>query len=819
MSRSNNSTVFHSHKIMPVFIFLFLLFHLNGEAQSKIHGTVTGDNGQPLQNANVLLLNAKDSSLVKGIITPQAGNFSFEHITIGNYLITSSYTGLRQVYTPVIAVTGNQDDVAIGNIHLTNTDVKLEAVTVTARKPLFEQKIDRMVVNVASSITSAGNTALEVLERSPGVMVDHQNNVLSMNGKNGVVIMMNGKISHMPVSAALQMLAGMSSTNIEKIELITSPPASLDAEGNAGYINIVLKSNNNFGTNGSYTFTGGYSKGFTSAASTNFNHRKGKLNIYGDLSYSRTKSKPNISSFSKISNKGIVTETSTFLHRTDTTRNLNARLGLDYEISKRTVFGILVSGYDNRYTQAEANTSARIKAGLPDTSLTLENSEVNHWKSYSGNINIQHSFKEGENLSANVDYIHYSNNQPVLYHTSFYNGSGNFVYDQRTRSGKITPINIVVSAVDYTKKISGKVNLEAGVKGTWSTFNNDINFEKQEQNTWVKRDDLSADYKLVENYAAAYSSLNISAGKNTDVKVGFRYEYTNSNLGTNTAKNIVDRHYGNLFPSFFLTQKLNEKSSVNFSFTRRITRPTFNDLAPFTYYIDPNTLLTGNPALQPSISNIVKAGYSFKRYLFTLSYTKENNAITGFQPSSDSTTNKTLLSPQNLINQHTIAAIISVPVDVTKWWSMQYNITGIWQQNNAIYQKVPVRINQMNFNINSTQSFRLPKDFSMELSGFYQSPSLNGISLGKDFGALDVGIKKKLANNKGSFLFTTSDILNTLVFGGHVNLPAQNLYGDVRLQFTQRTYKLTYTRSFGNNQLKGTRNRSTGAEEEKGRVQ
>ena len=269
------------------------------------------------------------------------------------------------------------------------------------------------------------------------------------------------------------------------------------------------------------------------------------------MSYARTKSKPNINSYSKISNKGIVTETSTSLYRTDTTRNVNARLGLDYEISKHTVFGILVSGYDNRYSQTEANTSSRIKAGLPDTLLTLENSEVNHWRSYSGNINIQHSFKEGENLSANVDYIHYSNNQPVLYHTSFYNGSGNFVYDQRTRSGKITPINIVVSALDYTKKISGKVNLEAGVKGTWSAFDNNINFEKQEQNAWVKRDDLSADYKLVENYAAAYSSLNITAGKNTDVKVGFRYEYTNSNLGTNNAKNIVDRHYGKPFSFLF----------------------------------------------------------------------------------------------------------------------------------------------------------------------------------------------------------------------------------------------------------------------------
>src|SRR5215471_17335774 len=269
--------------LLTVIIFLSVYF---AKSQSKIEGLVTGANSQPLAGATVLLLKSSDSALIKGLVTSTIGHYLFEKIPAGSYFISVSNTGYEVGFSQVITVSENENK-QITTITLTEKNSSLKEVTVVTRKPLYEMKIDRMVINVANNITAAGTTALDVLERSPGIIVDRNNNAISINGKDGVVVMINGQKNYMPLSAVVQMLAGMPSDNIERLEIITTPPANFDAEGNAGYINIVLKKNSQIGTNGTLTLDVGYSKGLLTTATGNFNHREKRWNLYGNYSFDR----------------------------------------------------------------------------------------------------------------------------------------------------------------------------------------------------------------------------------------------------------------------------------------------------------------------------------------------------------------------------------------------------------------------------------------------------------------------------------------------------------------------------------------------------
>lgn len=788
-------------------------------SQITIKGTVTDSAGKPIQQANVLLVKSIDSSLVKGTITNDKGQFLLDKIREGNYRISYSFSGYKQVYSKLLTITKSSKDLDTKNMSLYHDPLELKKVTVTVKKQLFEQKIDRMVINVAGSITSAGSTALDVLERSPGVIVDRNNNSLSINGKNGVVVMINGKVNYMPLSAVVQMLSGMSADNIEKMEIITTPPANFDAEVNAGFINIVLKSNPNYGTNGSVSVSAGYGKKDNSAADISINHRKGKVNLYGSYSFARIHQLQVFSFYRKVVSDGKVIETNTTSNR-DPVRYLhNVRFGIDYQLTKKTVIGGIVAAFDNKWTMDAVNNVSVVINNKTDTLLRIDNDEINHWQNLLGNLNVQHTLKGDSKITADIDYVYYKDNNPTNYLNSYSNGSGAFIYSENTKSTKLTPINIGAAKIDYTGKIGKKVDIETGAKIANSRFTNNVGVAKLLQNNWKYDDSLSAKYKLKENISAVYASFNIAVNDKTTVKGGLRYEYTTSNLGTETVKNIVDRKYGRLFPTLYFSRKINDKHSFNLAYNRRITRPTFNDLAPFVIFVDPNTFISGNPALQPTISDAVKGDYLFKSYILSLTYTSEKDPIASFQTKVNPKNNKQYIAAENLINTKSINVSLSLPFTIVKWWNMQNNISGQWQKTKATYEGAPIEVEQKNVEFSSQQTFKFPKDFSAEVSGFYTSGGLFGRSVFKSVHTVNFGLQKKLGEKAGTLRFGVDNVLNSLRFRSYQDFPQYNLVSRLNIQFTNRLFKLTYTRKFGNNILKSQRERSTGSEEERRRVQ
>jgi outer membrane receptor protein involved in Fe transport len=793
-----------------------LMFHASS-AQTSVHGSVVNSDNQPIPGTNVFLLKAKDSSLVKGLLTSPAGRFLFEKITAGDYLVHCTVAGLKPSYQPV-SVNNTAEGITLPTIKLAEKENTLSAVQVTARKPMFEQKIDRMVINVASAITYAGSTALDVLERSPGVTVDRQNNSLSVNGKDGVVVMINGKISRMPVAALMQMLSSMTSDNIERMEIITTPPANFDAEGNAGYINIVLKSNPDMGTNGSFSATAGWAMKEVANGSLNINHREKGFNLYGDYAYARRAMVQVFEFNHAVRNGGQWRQNISHSDREPVERSHAPTIGLDVDLSKRMVLGGLLSFYHRKWTMDAANTGNLLINGIPDTISKVYTYEVHTLKSSTVNLNLQYTIREGEKLSFNADYMHYLDKNPVRYRNEFFAGSGTYISGEDMMSSKTTPITFWIGTADYTRRFGKATDMEAGVKRTVSHFTNDVLIQRRASASWVKDADLTNFYDLAEDISAAYVSFSRKMSDKTSLKTGLRYEYTNSNLGSTTKKNIVDRHYGSLFPSFFLAHNFKEQQSANFSYSRRITRPTFWDLAPFVIFIDPNTFFSGNPGLQPSITEALNLGYTFRKKTLSLSYSHDNAPITNFAPRVDPATNKATLASENQKDRITWSASVSIPVTVTKWWDMQWNGSGVMQRMHGYYKGEAIAIRQNSLRLGGMQNFRLPKDVTLSVNGFYNTGVLMGIYKTRGFGTLDIGAQKKMGS-RSTIRLNAANLLNTLQYRFDINEPGKNLVADGLIYFARRGIRLTWTHSFGSEKVKGKRVRLTGTEEEKTRLE
>jgi hypothetical protein len=784
-------------------------------AQLQVSGTLIDSKQQHLPAATVLLLASADSSLVKGQLSSIEGRFQFESLESGHYLLKISMLGYLDFFSEKFELNSSENPRKdFGSITLNEMSTQLAELSVTAKKPLFEQKIDRIIVNVAGSATNAGNNALQVLQRSPGVLVNRQANGISIAGKNGVIIMINNKVSRMPPDAIVQMLEGSAADNIERIEIIHTPPANFDAEGNAGIINIVMKQSADTGLNGGYSLAAGYGKREKWATGFYFNYRKGKLNLFGNHEYQFDHNPQIFTNYRGIQRDGQFLETDGSSTRAPDLGIHNARLGMDVQLSPKTVVGVVGTVF-NRYWDMRADNHIDYRTnGVLDNRVVMRTNEINHWNSLTGNVNFSHQFSKSKTLTADADYVYYTISNPSDYQIERRLGDETITEQRLLKVGKENPISIRVAKVDYVQQFGENTRLETGIKGAASRFDNDVRVENQAPNEpWKIDSALTSRFKLREDVGAAYATVSFKINAKTDVKLGMRYEFTSTNLGSETQPNVVDRQYGSWFPTIYLARAINEKQSVNLAYSRRISRPGFTQLAPYLIFYDPSTSQSGNPALQPSFVDALRLSYQIGPLNCAIEYNVESPSIRDI-PIVNVESNTQVTRPENIGKTQNIFSFIAIPWSPKKWWNMQSSLFLGFQKFNFTLEGVDGNIPSGFTGLEHSQSFTMPKGFSADLSAFIVTDNYFGLTKYQSFGNLSIGLRKKMGERWGDIAFNVSDIFLSNNFFGSVNQPELNLQVRNSYQQAERVFKLSWSNKFGNRKLRDARQRERGASEE-----
>ncbi|MDR0791922.1 MAG: TonB-dependent receptor [Chitinophagaceae bacterium] len=741
-------------------ITIMVLLMLTQSAFARLREGVKGNvkNGtKPIAGATISLLNAKDSSLVKLAVTNNDGAFEIEQAKPGEYLILAQAINYNDYYSRKIHLNSEDALYDMADIQLEETSKNLNAVTVTTSKPFIEQKIDRTVINVANSITSAGSTVWELLQKSPGVAVNDNDNSISLQGKSGVVVFIDGKPTYMSQDQLANMLKNMDANNIQSIELMPHPPAQYDAAGNAGVINIITKKSKIKGTSGSVSASYGQGVYSNQSISGNITHRTGKINLFGNLSDYKYEgfSKQDIGRNFYDAN----TDKLSLISRQTTNNHWKGnyfeyKAGMDYYITEKQTLGILLNGAGSPRHQFNTTISNFYDPQnvLQSTVYTRNNFDPSHWHNNTADLNYKIEMDSlGKSFAADFSYTKFNSSGSQLFSTY----PDSIDYAQQTNAAQMrgslpSNINIFVGKIDYVHPIDKDTKIEAGAKTSFVTTDNNVRYDSLTSGQWQLSNSLSNHFKYTENINAAYINFSKQFKKGWSLQLGLRGEQTVSKGEQITIDSTVNRNYFQLFPTAFVQKKIGDNHTFGVNYSRRIDRPDYQDLNPFRYYLDKYTYGVGNPFLQPQITNSLGISYSFKSYLNAeFSYSKTSQAMSQvlYQNTQDSVTYQT---NSNLNTVKNISLNLSSSVAVTKWFNTNNSLNIFRNSTEGIYQTVPINFHQTSFQFNSTNTFKLPKDYAIELSGFYNSKALYSTIYVWHQAQISLGAQKSFLKNKNA---------------------------------------------------------------------
>ncbi|MCR9173619.1 MAG: TonB-dependent receptor [bacterium] len=779
-------------------------------------GTVTGNiiepSNEPVLFANVVLRLESDSSLVKGEITNENGDFLFENIPYGSYFLTITAVGYLDT---IISLDLNEPQMDLNSISLTSVNTELNEVNITATRPMFTMQPDKMVVHVEGSPISQGNTAWELLGKLPGVSI--MDGRLVLRGKGGVNIMVNDKPLALSGTDLENYLKSIHATQIKNIELITNPSAKYDAQGNSGIINIVLAKPSGEGFRGSVATGYGRGRGTNKSYMTvNLSHsgKKGDLIFVVSGNYQEAFNNLDVrKNFYDADTLAAIVRNDNRLDLVNQT--LAARLGYDWYISPKTSLSLQATGNIRRGTWDNSSESLIFDGNDVQNTLIDFGSFMNdRWSAYSGNAHFSHQLDSmGQKITADFDLARYMTNSNNMFQSIYRQTSGNPLDTLFETGHQIGPLSIYSAKVDYTKPFKSGLTFEAGVKSSYVKSDKDVAFffdgdenalDSTKSNHFVYSENINAAYI---NFSKQFNKLS--------TQFGLRMEHTNAAGNQLTYDITFNRQYAQVFPTLFLNYQLKEKHALSLNSGRRINRPHYQQLNPFIRPIDALAWASGNPDLQPELLYNSELTYSFANKLFiqgSYSYTTQG-IITVL--AVDPITQNTLQQEDNVDTYHEYSLMLMYNAPIKKWWYMNLNFTGFFAQYDGSLLGFYFNRSLPTFHAAAQNTFVLKRGFKIEQNYMYMHRHLYGTTTIKPMHSLSLGVKKDILKGKGTIALNASDIFWTNYPRGEVEFNGVEEFWTSERD--TRTVYLHFTYNFGRGKNVQVR-RQSGADDEKQRA-
>lgn len=805
-------------KQLLLLLFAFLSIHSMAQ---KISGVVKDENGKPFAGTTVTLLRSSDSASVKFTATRADGRFTFEGLQPGAYLLKTTHVGYESAFTKLLQL--KDADINVDDIISVKASNDLANVVVTAKKPIVEMKADKTILNVEGTINAVGSDALELLRKAPGVMVDKDDN-LSVSGKTGVQVYVDGRPTPLSGKDLADFLKSMQSSNVEAIEIISNPSSKYEAAGNAGIINIRLKKNKAFGTNGSVNAgwaIGTYAK---YNAGLSLNNRNKKTNLFGNYNFNENKNLNTMQLYRSLFDTTF-DQRNTMLNRGT---NHSYKVGMDYYASKKSTFGIIVNGIVNDNSMV---SQSRTPISFEPTKTVVKNLVANNSSMGDrSNININTNYRfidtSGRELNLDADYAHYDIFSDQMQPNVYFDPSGQ-IEQSRIVYNMVSPTNINLYSLktDYEQPFK-KGKLGVGAKVSFVNTDNDF----QRYNVYTNSKELDRDrsnrFDYNENINALYVNYN-RPFKGFLVQAGLRIENTNiegiskgqKNVGGNYVgyDSTFKRDYTDFFPSVAVTFNKNPMSQFGLSYSRRIDRPAYQDLNPFEFKLDEYTFMKGNTNLRPQYTNSFGLTHTYKYKLTTtLNYSHVQDIFAQLIDTAE--VSKSFQTKQNLATQDIVSLNISYPIMYKSYMGF-INFNSNYSSFKADFgsgRKVDLDVFSYNFYMQN--SIKFAKTWTAELSGFYTAPSIwQGTFESRAMGGVDMGFQKTVLKGKGTVKATFTDVFRTMRWKGESNFAGQRIIASGRWESQQLRMNFSYR--FGNSQVKAARQRKAALEEEAKRTQ